>query len=304
MAKKKTVHFYHPRNWLLLWLLSNLWLFNQMPIKIQLAIGRWLGRLTMRFSKNTRNIAVTNVKKCFPELSDQEQQELMVKTFESAGMGMIETTISWWVADKKIKHLFKVNQSESITKAHEEGKRIILLCPHLSCLFILGRLFSMNFDLAVMYNQVKHPVIEVIHRDALKRYYVDAFRRDELRAALRALRNKTPLFYTPDIDPGPHSGVFAPFFGIETYTLTATAKIAAMKDTVVILCGFYRCDDNQGYELYTQPPLENFPSGDPRKDATRINEVMEELIRKKPEQYFWTYKSFKTRPAGEPDFYQ
>ncbi len=33
------------------------------------------------------------------------------------------------------------------------------------------------------------------------------------------------------------------------------------------------------------------------KDITYINQLVEDAIRKKPEQYLWQYKRFKTRPT-------
>ena len=51
-------------------------------------------------------------------------------------------------------------------------------------------------------------------------------------------------------------------------------------------------------------PLENFPTGDDRADATRTNQIVEAEVRKHPEQYLWLHKRFKTRPAGEAPFYR
>jgi KDO2-lipid IV(A) lauroyltransferase len=40
-------------------------------------------------------------------------------------------------------------------------------------------------------------------------------------------------------------------------------------------------------------------------DATRrMNAFIEERVRAAPAEYFWTHKRFKTRPNGEPSFYQ
>ena len=34
-----------------------------------------------------------------------------------------------------------------------------------------------------------------------------------------------------------------------------------------------------------------------------MNAFLEERIREMPEQYLWTHRRFKTRPAGEPKVY-
>ena len=51
----------------------------------------------------------------------------------------------------------------------------------------------------------------------------------------------------------------------------------------------------QGYKLIIQPALQDFPAGDIQQDTARINQVIEQVIRQKPEQYLWAHKRFKTR---------
>jgi KDO2-lipid IV(A) lauroyltransferase len=56
--------------------------------------------------------------------------------------------------------------------------------------------------------------------------------------------------------------------------------------------------------VHLYPPLENFPTGDPVADATRMNWEIEAWVREMPEQYMWSYRRFKTRPKGEPSLYE
>lgn len=111
------------------------------------------------------------------------------------------------------------------------------------------------------------------------------------------------IWYAYDIDAGPKHSVFAPFFGIPTASLTSASRIAHISGAAVIPISFHRRDSDLGYDVLLSPPLENFPSNDPITDATRLNAIIEEAIRNKPEQYVWQYKRFKTRPQGESRLY-
>jgi KDO2-lipid IV(A) lauroyltransferase len=65
-----------------------------------------------------------------------------------------------------------------------------------------------------------------------------------------------------------------------------------------------RRDDNLGYELRIEPPLEHFPSGDPEADAARINAILERWVRESPAHYLWIHRRFRTRPRrGDPSPY-
>ena len=57
------------------------------------------------------------------------------------------------------------------------------------------------------------------------------------------------------------------------------------------------------YHLTITPELENYPSDDEVADATRVNEVLEGLIRIDPTQWMWFHRRFKTRPEGYDKIY-
>ena len=59
----------------------------------------------------------------------------------------------------------------------------------------------------------------------------------------------------------------------------------------------------QGYVLRFYPAWTDFPGGDLAADTRRMNAFIEARVREMPEQYYWVHKRFKTRPVGEPGFY-
>src|SRR5207244_791287 len=118
------------------------------------------------------------------------------------------------------------------------------------------------------------------------------------RQLIRTLNNNMAIWYAYDIDAGEKRSVFAPFFGIQTASLTSVSRIIRLSGAAVIPISFHRREDNFKYEVVLSPPIENFPTDDLVADAACLNTVMESAIRKHPEQYVWQYKRFKTRPKG------
>ena len=86
-------------------------------------------------------------------------------------------------------------------------------------------------------------------------------------------------------------------------SLTATSRLPKITGAHTLLASHYRREDGTGYDIYFSPQIENFPTDDVLNDIIRVNKMTEEAILKKPEQYIWQYKRFKTRPPGESRFY-
>ncbi len=280
-----------------------LWLITRLPLRLQMAIGSSMGKFLYLFPTKLKHTTLINLQLCFPHLSTKERNLLAKKNFASLGIGLIEAAMAWWLPDDKINGLYKIYGLDYAEKAFEKGKGIILIGPHFTCLEMVGRLIRKHYTFGVMYRPHKKAFISYIHERFRKKHYVHYIARHRVRDLLNALKNNMAIWYAYDIDGGTKHSVFAPFFGVPSASLTSASRIAHLTGAVVIPISFYRRDNNLGYDVMLSPPLENFPSDDPILDATRLNAILEEGIRNKPEQYVWQYKRFKTRPEGEKRFY-
>jgi KDO2-lipid IV(A) lauroyltransferase len=300
---KKQLALFHPIYWLA-WLgIGLLWFITRLPKRWQLNLGKSIGLLFYVLPNKLKHITTTNIKLCFPELSSNQQKKLARKNFESLGIGVIEAAMAWWLPDEKLQHLFQIQGMEYIDEAFTKGKGIILLGPHFTCLEMVGRLISSKYSFAVMYRPHKKRLLAFLHNRFRQKHYMQAIPRNRIRDLIRALNNNVAIWYAYDVDGGARSSVFAPFFNIPTASLTSVSRLVRMCDSAVIPIGLYRRDDEFHYDVVLSPPIENFPTGDLQQDATKLNQALEHTIRRKPEQYLWQYKRFKTRPPGEPRIY-
>jgi KDO2-lipid IV(A) lauroyltransferase len=304
IAIKERLYFLNPITWAISLALGLLWLVTRLPYRAQKSIGLSLGKVIYFFSPKLKHITTTNLKLCFPQLSTAEIKTLSQRNFESLGLGLIETAMAWWLPDSRLsKCSVKVNGLEFAEQAFAQGKGIILLSPHATCLEMIGRLIGSRYTLATMYRPHKIPLVAKIQERYRQKYNIKQIARHRMRELLNTFRDNMAIWYAYDIDAGVKRSVFAPFFGIQTASLTAVSRIAELTGTIIVPLEFYRLDDKWGYEINLFPPLQNFPSGDLVADASRLNSHLEKAIRNKPEQYIWQYKRFKTRPQGEKRFY-
>jgi KDO2-lipid IV(A) lauroyltransferase len=275
-----------------------------LPYRCQLGLGRGLGRAIGGYSDYRRHVVRTNLEICFPELSDRQRLDLERRAFESFGIGLLELGIAWWLPDRRIAHLAHVEGKEHLDRALARGKGVLLLCSHVTCLEICGRLMQHQVKTAFSYRTQKNPLLEAVMRRARERWSTGGAPRTNPRSMVRYLRQNQVLWFAPDQDYGREHSVFVPFFGTPAATITTLSRIAGIGGAAVVPFYNRRLESAKGYLLRFEPALEDFPGGDPAADAARVNRILEGWIREDPSQYLWIHRRFKTRPAGQLKFYR
>jgi len=295
--------FLVPRYWPT-WLgVGSLWLVIQLPLCVQQKMGGWLGSLSYYLLGRRRHITDVNLRLCFPELTDAERKKLVKANFASIGMGVFEMAMSWWMPKKKLQNLLTVHGKENYLAAVAKGKGVIFVGGHFTTLDLVGKAMADEYAMGILYRPSKNKLIDTLLQRQREKSFAASIERENLRSMLRQLAQNRSVWYAPDQDYGRKHSVFVPFFGISAATVTATARLAKLSGAALIPSCQYRLPNGKGYEAFLYPALENFPSGDDMQDAERINQFLEEAIRKAPEQYLWPHRRFKTRPIGEPGVY-
>jgi len=281
-----------------------LWLLGKTPQGLGLALSHPLGWVMRRFMKRRRRIAERNIESCFPELSAQQRRDLMDDNFRSLARMIFEISWSWSASPRRLEKMGCVVGMENLREAIEAGRGVLAITAHLTCLEMGGRLAAMEVpEASGIYRPLNNPVLEWYQNRSRARYTQGGISKRDMRSAIRFLRKGGVLWYAPDQDFGPKRSVFAPFFGIQTATLAATERMIEMTGCKVVPMFPVYDTETRKYTVRLYPALENFPSGDIVADLTRINALMEDHIRQVPDQYWWIHRRFKTRPEGEPPFY-
>jgi len=297
------LEYWHPKFWLTWIGLAILRIFTLMPYPVSLKIGGTLGIIVYYLIPKRRHITKINIQLCFPTLSTEEQFLLVKSSFRSAGMGIIETGLSWWSSRKKLLTLCQITGQKNIHNALKKQKGIILFTAHTSTIEIGGALMAYQQPMFAVYKKSHNPLFEEFIQRSRKKALTKLVETYDLRNMIKSLNKNEIAWYASDQDFGMKQSIFAPFMGVETITLTTTSRIAKMTGAAVVPYFCRRLPDNKGYLLDILPEIDNFPSGNDLQDATRLNQVIADAIEIAPEQYFWAHRRFKTRPPGEPDVY-
>lgn len=289
-----------PRFWGIWLLLGLMWLIAHLPYSAQMRVGSAIGSLLYHVARERRRVAHINLALAFPEYTDQERTALVKVIFKETGKALPETCIAWFRDPRELNIKWDVENIEQLVAAAESERGVLLLGAHFSCVDICGALIGTLLDYDTLHRPHGNPLMNYFQCRGRLRFVGALIEKRDMRSMIKRLKNGRVIFYAPDQDLGRKYSVFVPFFGVNTATVTATAKLAKVADAQVFLAltlrtpAGYRMRAIEGSALST---------GDIEADTAAYNAWLESEIRQQPAQYLWLHKRFKTRPKGEPKVY-
>ena len=282
-----------------------MWLLHGLPLALLARIGDGFGLLLYTLAVGRRRVCLINLERCFPGMPVVERQGLARRHFRCLARSILERGILWWSPRARIEHLVRVAGIEHITQARAQGRPLILLAPHFIALDAAFSRLSCDVDMAALYSNQKSALFNRVMKAGRTRFGRQSLfsRQEGVRKTVAELRQGMPFYYLPDMDYGPRDAIFVPFFGVPAATITGLTRLARLSGALVVPCIAVMLPGGAGYEVRCHAAWDNYPGDDVEADTRRMNAFIEERVREMPEQYYWTHKRFKTRPAGEPKWY-
>ena len=264
-----------------------------MPLKLNHYLGAFIGYLLFLFNTNAKKVTLQNITICFSELSNNEQRSLVKKSLIETGKNLTESSLIWNQSFAK--------NTEYIRNFHGENnlntdKNTILLVPHLGCWEITGRVIANNRAITFLFKPLK--------KQQQNKYLFERRNQGNLTMASadqsgiiklqRALKQGELVGMLPDQDPGQEGGIMAPFFNNPVNTMTLLVRLAKKHNAQVVMCWANRLKNGKGFDLNFEPIDLTSDSDDLLDQVTLMNRAIEDLIRRFPDQYMWSYRRFKS----------
>ena len=292
-------------DWLARAVLGLLWLLQRLPLRLQAALGRGLGRLLHALASGRRQVALRNVALCLPDWDEGRRRQLVREHFQWLARSLLERGLLWYASPVRLKALIQIEGDVGL--AERIDKPVMWLVPHFVALDVAGvatQLFQ-GGKVASIYQAQSNAVFDQAMRNGRLRFgLAEIFARSERALPLvRAIKRGHAFFNLPDMDFGAKDAAFVPFFGVAAATLLAPARMARSLGMVVQPVVAEILPGGQGYRVRFLPPWDDFPGDDDVAAASRMNRWIEDQIRHNPAQYLWVHKRFKTRPPGEAPLY-
>lgn len=275
-------------------------LLSLLPLRANHALGGLIGRIFHAFPNRHNRVIRANLKLCFPDISQSKQQTLRLQNLKETGKNLTELGAFWHWPKSRIEDLIVEQVGRDILEnAISKNKGVILAAPHTGAWELIGLILSCNYPMHFLYRPSRisgldKPLISARERFGAKCHPIS---RRGLSALVKALKQGGIIGILPDQVPALDHGVYAPLYGVPTYTMTFLSNLANRTGAPVIFTVMERLPNARGYRLHYLTPDEDLQSSNPEVSAAALNRCVEQCINIAPTQYMWSYKRFKRTPA-------
>ncbi len=274
-------------------------LASRLPLPLLHGAGIVLGWSAYAFSRRFRTALDANLAQ-----AGYTSARLKRQAIGEIGKSFMELPVVWMRPLRLVARLVRETSGwEHITRAHEAGRPIVFLTPHMGCFEITAQVYAFRAPIAkpitVLYRRPRKasftPLIEERQRQKLKLAPADL---SGVRALMRALKRGEAAGLLPDQTPRFGEGVWAPFFGKPAFTMTLPGRLVRSSNALLLLAYGERLAWGRGYRLVVRP-FDGAMSEDLDAAAAQLNAALEALIRECPAQYLWNYERYRAPPGTE-----
>jgi KDO2-lipid IV(A) lauroyltransferase len=264
-------------------------------------MGKFIGRLAFILLRSRKRIALSNIKRVFTDLSDEEIKVTAKSNFEKLGINVIEFLLMPFIRDRQIPERFTVEGREFFEEALDKGRGAIALGFHFG-----------NWEVSGIISKLLGRDIIALARPLKKQILLNTFL-NHLRGStgltvivnentgkevMKLLKENRIVAILGDQREKSSRGVFVELFGTKVSTSKGTAMIAMKTGASVIPVYAVR----KGFLRYTfvcANPIEMERKGDIgeliKKNTRKINAFLETIIRQYPDEWFWVHRRWGKR---------
>jgi KDO2-lipid IV(A) lauroyltransferase len=280
-----------------------------LPRPLARAAGIALGQLVYLLHSKLRRVGRRNLALAFPQMPVAERRKILHGVFTSLGRQLAEVCLFPKYTPQNVSEVVVYDGFENFERAFARGKGVLFLTAHLGGWELSAFAHSLyGHPLSFIMRPLDNPYLDRMMREYRTLHGNQTVDKDDfVRGLLRAMKDGETVGILMDTNMTPPQGIFVNFFGIPACTASGLARIALRTDAAVVP-GFTIWDPARGkYRLRFDPALTLIRTGDLEADITAntqlFTKVIEDFVRKYPDQWLWVHRRWKTRPPGEKGIY-
>lgn len=275
-------------------------IFRVVPLAVRRAVFSTLAKLAYYVSLKHRLIALHNIARSFPEKSRDEVIRIAKSSYRLFALIAAEFSDIYYLKAETLADWVTIEGLDKYLAAKKKGKGVLLLSAH------FGNWEMGNAALAIttgpiifVYRVLDNAFAEKATRFVRASHGITSLPKENaMRPIIRELKKGETVVLLIDQNVAWYDGMFVDFFGRPAATTTGAALLA-MHTGAAALPAFTRRLQSGKFVLEIGDEVELAATGNRDADALantqRYTKIVEDNIRKYPDQWFWVHQRWKTR---------
>lgn len=287
--------------WLVLMLCSLL--VKVIPARFLYSFASFLGGLGYFILPRHRRIALESLDTAFSgEKSRKEQKQIARACFISIAKSAVELMF-FLDRPEMLFQRFTISGKEILDEQLEKGNGVILVSAHFGNFpLMVVRLAMQGYKISALMRPMRDGRVERYFLKKRGRWNIGIIysqpREICVDKTIETLRKNELIFVPVDQNFG-SGGVFVNFFGHKAATAIGPVILARRTKAALLPCFIVRQEDNSHRIIIDRPiALSDDPAINERTlvDVQRMTRVIEEYIRRYPNEWGWIHRRWKSRP--------
>lgn len=264
-----------------------------LPYPALMSLAKGIGCLAYALNRKHRQIIKANLRFCFPEKSDDEIRQIARNTYKNFAKFGFDMLINQNATKESIKELVSFDDIGILQRAFETKRVIVFITAHFSCWELIPAVYASYFGaISVVSRTLDSKVMnEKLIAARTKHFNVELI--DKIGGAkkmLAAIKNERALGLLPDQDASDSESLVLEFFGKKVNWNVGASVIAKKVGALLIPAFVYQKGGKYAVRVFE--PMD--ASTHSKEELTLYQaKCCEEMIRDKPDEYFFFHKRFK-----------
>ena len=270
-----------------------------MPYSLQNMLAKFLAFAFMKLKKKRFHIVMTNLDLAFGETKTKEEKlEIAKKCYYNFAKYLgINFILNQNTTKQKILEQVVFKNEHFLLDAIKSGRPIIVTTAHFGQWEIFPLAVAAHFGpSSVLGRRLDSSVMDKILRANRAQFDVELIDKDGgAKDILKALKARRIVGILVDQNTAPKDGIKVNFFGKDVLHTPAASVLAQKTNALIINAFIYQKGENLNEICFEEPiDISTFDKEDAVQKATQMQcSACEEMVRAKPEEYFWFHQRFK-----------
>jgi KDO2-lipid IV(A) lauroyltransferase len=280
-----------------------------MPRSLARTAAIMLAGVVYHLHRRLRKVGLRNLEIAYPDMAAAGRKRIVRGVFVSLGRQLAEFCRFPHYTRDNVAQVAVYEGFENFDAAQRRGKGVLFLTAHLGGWEVGSFVHSIHgHTMRIVVRALDNPYLDrMVERYRTLHGNSTFEKQDFARGLISAMRAGETVGLLMDQNMTPPAGVFVDFLGVPACTASGIARVALRTDASVVPAFTIWDDVRRKYRITFAPRLTLPKTGDDERDvvsATQLfTRVIEEYVRKYPDQWLWVHRRWKTRPEGEQSLY-